>query len=83
MDVCRIPVIFAYLSFGYIIASIIYLIITRSYGTPFSNAIKKFPQLMKIKRDSSSQRWKAFMIGLVIAILILVIWRPFKKCKSI
>ena len=77
---CKISTIFAYFSVVYIVASIYYLIVTRSFGTPFRDALEKYPELLKIKQKSSSQRARAFYIGLLIGISGLVLLRPFGKC---
>ena len=69
--------IFAYLALLYIIACIIYLAMTRSIGTPFGDAIKKYPNLVEIKTNSSIIRRNIFYIGIVIGIVIILIFRPF------
>ena len=80
MNICQVSTVLAYSATIYIIASIIYIIITRSYGTPFSNAVKKYPELMKIKLESASKRKSAFCIGTFIGIISLIIIKPFGNC---
>ena len=79
---CKLPIILAYSMLTYIIASIVYLLVTLNYGTPFKDELKKYPDLQRIQKESSNKRRKTFLIGILIAILILIILKPFKKCKS-
>ena len=51
MSECKVSIILAYFATIYIIASVIYLCITRSYGTPFNDAIQKYPELVEIKKN--------------------------------
>ena len=51
MTECKVSIILAYFAAIYIMASIIYLLITRSYGTPFNDAVKKYPELVEIKKN--------------------------------
>ena len=78
---CEVSMILAYFSLIYIIASAYYLIITRSYGTPFRDAIQKYPELAKIKANSADKRRKAFYCGIAIAIGIVWYFKPFKSCS--
>ena len=80
LSVCKVSTLFAYSALIYIIASVYYLMISRSFGTPYMNAVKKIPELMKIKKDSFSKRSKTFYMGLFIGIILIIILRPFKKC---
>lgn len=77
MTFCKVPTILANFAAIYILTSVIYLIITRPYGTPFKDAVQKYPELVKIKENSSKKRRNAFHIGLIISIIILRITRPF------
>tara|TARA_Y100001970_G_scaffold276662_1_gene379692 strand:- start:475 stop:753 length:279 start_codon:yes stop_codon:yes gene_type:complete len=77
---CKVSTIFAYFSIAYIVASIYYFIVTRSYGTPFKDALKKYPELLKIKQKSASKRAQAFYIGLLIGVSGLVLLKPFGTC---
>ena len=80
MSECKVSIILAYVACIYIMASIIYLIITRSYGTPFNDAIKKYPELVKIKKKSSIERRDVFFKGLAISIIVMCIIKPFTEC---
>lgn len=74
---CGAAKIFAYLAIIYIIACVIYMIMTRHIGTPFKNAIQQYPNLLNIKMNSSSVRSNIFYIGIAVAIIIVLVVRPF------
>lgn len=76
MKDCKVPIIFAYIAIVYILASILYIIQTRSYGTPFKDAVRKYPDLLKIKNNSVDKRRKAFYRGLMVSIILLIFIRP-------
>ena len=77
LNTCVNYSLYAYILMTYVLGSVLYLIITRSYGTPFNTALKDFPELMKIKSKSVEDRRKAFYIGIGIAFLGLAIFRPY------
>lgn len=78
---CEVSMVLAYFSLIYIIASGYYLIVTRAYGTPFHDALKKYPELAKIKANSADKRKKAFFCGMAIAVGIVWYFKPFKSCS--
>ena len=78
---CEISVALAYCSMIYIAASVYYLIVTRQFGTPFYNAIEKYPELVEIKKSASKRR-KAFYCGIVVGILLLWFFKPFLGCAN-
>jgi hypothetical protein len=78
---CQIPLFLAYLMATYILASMYYMFESKSVGTPFSDAIEKYPELLKIKQQSSKTRSKIFYTGFIGSIVILVFLQPFKTCK--
>ena len=80
MSLCRVHSGIAYLGAAYIIASLIYLVISQSYGTPFKNALLQYPELMHIKQKSAAKRKRLFYTGLVIAGALLYVMKPFKEC---
>ena len=80
MKFCKIPIWLAYLALLYIFASIYYLIVTRNLGTPFRNAVNKYPELIKIKYASVSKRKNAFYNGIIIGLCVLTILQPFSSC---
>ena len=80
MKFCQVSTALAYVASAYIIASIVYLIITRSYGAPFKEAVNKHPELVEIKNESANKRKRAFYMGIGASIILLVLFRPFGKC---
>ena len=80
MDICQMYPILVYVASIYIIASIYYLVVTRKFGTPFADALEKYPELKKIKEKSAKQRGNAFYEGLFLACIIMVILQPFNMC---
>ena len=69
--------IFAYIALIYIISCIIYLIMTRDIGTPFNDALMAYPNLEKIKESSTKIRSNIFYMGVLVAIILIIIIRPF------
>ena len=81
METCKTSIILAYLAAVYIIASIVYYIITRTYGTPFNDALSQYPELKSIKMKSVELRKRAFVIGLFSGACFLLLTQPFAKCN--
>jgi len=79
---CKVPAVLAYIMLAYLIASVYYWIVTRSYGTPFSDALKESgnQELLQIQKESAQKRGQAFLTGMVIAVILLIIFRPFRTC---
>lgn len=74
---CSCPLYVAFLAYAalaYAIASLNYLWITRSYGTPFYDSLT--PEQRKLKACSVGLRYQAFKRSLGTAVLLLCIWRP-------
>jgi len=70
-----------YLAYGmaiYCIASIYYLVRTRSVGTPFKDSLT--PKQIKIKKESANVRRNVFYQGIAGSAIILFFFQPFKKC---
>jgi len=63
----------------YVIASVIYIICTRSLGTPFWN--KLTCEQRKIKNEASAKRGRIFVIGIVVGMVVLVCWKPYTEFK--
>ena len=73
----------AYLALGYVLASITYLIIAKlTLTTPFKDSLSE-AQRESLAR-SRQQRKCAFFTGVVVAVLVLTVCRPFseKKCRA-
>ena len=69
MSLCVIHSGLAYGGAAYIMASVIYFVVTRSYSTPFNNALKKFPKLLEIKKRSVEERAKVFGFGVMASVV--------------
>lgn len=80
MELCKISTVMAYVATVYTGASLFYMLSTRSYGTPFGDALKKFPELQKIKNASAKKRRRSFYIGVGVSLLLVCAVRPFRNC---
>ena len=69
MDVCRMSIYLAYGMAIYCIASIYYLVRTRSVGTPFKDSLT--PKQIKIKKESANVRRNIFYQGIAGSAIIL------------
>ena len=78
MDVCRMSIYLAYGMDIYCLASIYYLVRTRSVGTPFKDSLT--PKQIKIKKASANVRRNIFYQGIAGAAAALFFFHPFKKC---
>tara|TARA_S200000501_G_C20266838_1_gene501095 strand:+ start:104 stop:340 length:237 start_codon:yes stop_codon:yes gene_type:complete len=77
--ICKIYSPLAYAMLIYVIGSIYYLVMTRNIGTPFKDSLTK--KQLEIKSKAVQQRKTIFYIGCGIALLLVIIFRPFKKCS--
>ena len=75
---CKISVYLAYAMAIYTLASIFYMIRTRTVGTPFRNSLTK-KQLL-IKKESARVRRNIFYQGIALSTIAMLILRPFNKC---
>ena len=51
MMLCKVSMILAYFASVYIMASLIYVVVTRYYGyAPFAKALEKYPELRAIQK---------------------------------
>jgi hypothetical protein len=78
MNTCQVSIPLAILATVYIIASCYYVIRTRSLGTPFSDAVSKYPDLVAIKQKSAGARARIFYEGVVFAIIVLIGYKLLK-----
>ena len=78
MSYCKISVVLAYAMSIYTIASIYYLVRTRSIGTPFNDTLSE--KQRKIKKESAKIRSRMFYQGVGLGFALLIIFRPFSKC---
>ena len=75
---CIISVYLAYGMAVYCLASIYYLVMTRSIGTPFKDSLTE--KQIKIKRESAKKRKGIFYQGIGASIVLMVLTQPFNKC---
>ena len=71
---CQCPLwvqILAGLAFAYLIASVIYIMVTRRSDTPFKNSLS--PEQIAIKKESIRQRGRIFGIGFSIGLVIMTV----------
>tara|TARA_B100001248_G_C27175123_1_gene359742 strand:- start:259 stop:537 length:279 start_codon:yes stop_codon:yes gene_type:complete len=68
----------------YLLASLFYLfaITVDIVDSPLHNALKNNPNLMAIKIQSRNKRRNLFLISGLIALILLVITRPFQILNS-
>jgi hypothetical protein len=81
---CKVSILFAYISMTYMLASLFYLfaITVDIVDSPLHNALKNNPNLMAIKIKSRNKRRNLFLISGLIALILVVITRPFKILNS-
>jgi hypothetical protein len=79
---CKIPKLLANSMITYFIASVFYLVITFTcnFGTPFKDALKAYPELQKIQKESTDKRKQVFFIGFLFGFLIVLFMKPFQEC---
>jgi hypothetical protein len=80
MKICEVSTLLAYIASIYIMACIFYMVFTRRYGTPFNDALKNYPDLIKLKNDSKNKRCIIFYTGIILSIIGLFIFKPFGQC---
>lgn len=78
LDNCKVPIYLAYVMAAYSLASLIYIVSTRSIGTPLRDSYTD--EQLQIKKESSYIRGKIFYYSLFIAIIILYMIKPFHNC---
>jgi len=82
-SVCKLNIILVYIASIYILASLYYLIYTKSYfKTPLNDIINNSPKLKELKDKSVNKRKKVFYFGIVVGTFIMVYLRPFKSCYN-
>ena len=70
---------FAYLALGYLITSVVYLLWTAlaAWGTPFLDSLT--PEQRVVLESSKAQRRAAFLVGTLVATVVLCVLRPFSR----
>jgi hypothetical protein len=81
---CKVSKFFAYLSMSYLLASIFYLIAiyTDIVKSPLKTALKDYPKLLLVKKESRKQRLYLFLLSLSLSFILLIIISPFKTLKN-
>lgn len=64
----------AYVALAYALASVGYLGLTRTYGTPFLDSLT--PEQRRLKERSSRARASAFRWAMGLAVVVLLGWKP-------
>ena len=75
MKYCNIPIPISYIFLIYVGACIFYMLFTRNIGTPFANTLTQ--EQRKIKKRSSNKRRNIFILGLVIATVVVFFYKTF------
>ena len=70
-------VMLANVAFVYTIACICYIFLTRNIGTPFLDSLTV--EQLRIKKQSAVGRRRAFLSGIAVGIVSIVLWRPFRR----
>tara|TARA_B100000674_G_C37380392_1_gene707162 strand:+ start:184 stop:420 length:237 start_codon:yes stop_codon:yes gene_type:complete len=78
MSYCKISIYLAYAMAIYTIASIYYMIRTRSVGTPFKDSLSA--KQIEIKKESAKVRRNIFYQGIAGAFIAMLFFKPFSKC---
>ena len=78
MDNCTMSITLAHGMLIYILASVFYLLRTRTIGTPFNDSLTE--EQKKIKRESANVRRKVFYLGLILSSALVYFVPPFTKC---
>lgn len=68
--------ILSHLSIVYLIACVIYMILSRHLGTPFKNSLTEAQKILKAQ--SSHVRGQIFLIGLIVGFLLVFQMKPYK-----
>ena len=77
---CRVSTWLAYLMLAYLISSLYYYVRTRSIGTPFNDSLTAAQ--LALKNKSSNSRWGIFAQGLLVGVVVIYFFRPFRECSS-
>ena len=81
MSYCKISIYLAYAMAIYTIASIYYMIRTRSVGTPFKDSLSE--KQLEIKKESAKVRRSIFTKELVVHLLLWFFSNHFRNVKCI
>ncbi len=77
-NICVMSNYLAYAMATYCIASIFYILRTRSVGTPFKDSLT--PKQLAIKAESAKVRKNIFYQGIALGVVSCFLFRPFDQC---
>jgi hypothetical protein len=77
---CDVPVVLANLFVVDAVAVAVYLALTRGLGTPFADALERYPELARVKAESAKRRRNIYLLGLAVGVAAVVYFRPFWAC---
>ena len=77
-DICVMSNYLAYGMATYCVASLFYIVRTRSVGTPFNDSLTK--KQLELKAESATVRRNIFYQGLVLGVVLCFLFRPFDQC---
>ena len=77
-DICVMSNYLAYAMATYCVASLFYIVRTRSVGTPFNDSLTK--KQLELKAESATVRRNIFYQGLVLGVVVCFLFRPFDQC---
>ena len=77
-DICIMSNYLAYAMATYCIASLFYIIRTRSIGTPFNDSLTK--KQLELKTESTKVRKNIFYQGIALGVVVCFLFRPFDQC---
>ena len=72
----RTTAVLAYLAAAYLIASVIYCVLTVPFGTPFNDSLTDTQKTLK--RAAACRRGAMFAVGVGVAAVTLAVWRPIR-----
>jgi len=78
MKTCEVSKVLAYAMAVYTVASVYYMIRSRSVGTPFKDSLTE--EQLQIKEESKTVRKQIFCEGITVGLVGLYIMKPFKSC---
>lgn len=79
-EVCEMSPYLAYAMIIYCISTVYYMYMTRDIGTPFNDSLTD--EQREIKKQSASIRRSIFYQGLGVGLVLIILFRPFAKCKN-
>ena len=75
---CKLSKLLAYSMAAYVLASVYYMIRSRSVGTPFNDSLTE--EQKQIKNESKNVRKQIFVEGIILSAVALGLMTPFKEC---